>query len=486
MKQQISNNIFLLTDTAGDSLDVYVMEQIGADWWTGGGITKSAILNEVKGKTLKAINLYISSPGGDVDEALAIKDLLIATKAPITAEVSGLTASAATIIMMAAGTIKMSEDAAILIHNASTYAGGNKEELRKTADTLEMIDGLIANLYVKKSGKDKQLILDQMLKNEYMTPDQAIALGIVDEKVSKIPVSAKAKAAIRMAVQNKTLTLPTGYKLDEENQNPTDMAKINAKDIVLNYLKELKAQGFKLVGIEEEKPEVASKKIVDINALFIKNVEDAIAAEGEGTTEEETQVTNAADYSATVTEPVNTIELADGNVLDLPNGPYEVTADGASSLQTDLASALDGTAQSVTVTFDEAATALSISVTGSDVELATVNGSVKFTTSNADAAEEGADTPENLKKKLAAVQNKIEAEKKKKPAVSDEVKNLQEQLRIKNAELLNIKTSKSGGKVNGKTPKVVDQGEGAEDGIAPGEVGLLNAFQSHTVKKSKG
>ncbi len=162
----ISNNIALTNSADGDILDVYVMEQIGSDWWNGSGITKQNILNEVKGRRLKSINLSISSPGDDVDEALAIKDMLIGTGAPITAEVSGLTASAATIIMMAAGKIKMSSDAFMLIHNTSTIADGNKDDFRKTANELEKFDSVVMYIdTIERPGDFKAVVIDTLLNN---------------------------------------------------------------------------------------------------------------------------------------------------------------------------------------------------------------------------------------------------------------------------------------------------------------------------------
>lgn len=454
------------------------MEQIGADWWTGGGLTKQSILNEIKGKTIKAINLYISSPGGDVDEALAIKDLLIGTKATITAEISGLTASAATIIMLAAGTIKMSEDSMLLIHNASTWSGGNKEDLRKTADTLEKIDNLIADMYTKKSGKPKDEFVAQMTKNQWMTPDEAIAMGIVNEKISKVPVSAKAKIAIKNAVDKKFITLPENYKLEDSKHE--DMAeKKSAQNIILDFLKGIKDAGMKIISDEAKTdPKAATKKITDLTDAAVKAIEN-FKPENEETTE----VTNAADYSATVTDPVDSIELVDGSAIDLPNAPYEVTADGATALQTDITAATTGTAKSVTVAFSEADTNLTITVKGSDVEFDTVNGSVKFTVTQ-NAAE--GDTPENLKKKIAALDKKIADEKKKPDAESEEVKNLKAQLLAKNKELLKIKTSKSGGNNGGDDLKNLLDGKDKPDGVAPGEAAMLNMFDKRYGKNKKG
>lgn len=468
-RHKISNNIILNADTTGESLDVYVMDIIGEDWWTGGGVTKASVLNELKGRKIKDITLHISSPGGDVDHALAIKDMLLDTNATITAELTGLPASAATIVMAAASKIKMSSDALGLIHLASTGTYGNRNDHQKSIQTLEMVDNIIANLFAKKSGKDASVFLAEMAKDEWKTPQQLKDLGIVDEIIEKQPITNAMRAIYRNAVDKKQITLPDNYKL--EDSNTIDMTdKKKGADLVLSYLKELKNQGFKLVGIDDEKPEVTTRKIQDLNASFIKNVEEAITAENTG---EDTQVTNAIDYSATVTEDVNSIEMGDDTTLELLNAPYAVTADGATALEADITSATSGTATGVKVTFNEADTSLTIEITGSDVEFKTVNGSTEFTATQQNSSQ--SDTADNLKKQIANVNKRIAAEKKQKQTESDEVKKLKAELAAKNQELLNIKTGKSGGNSKGSDPaKVLDKKDKPD--VSPGEQALLNTF----------
>jgi ATP-dependent Clp protease, protease subunit len=440
MKGKISNNIFINSAPEGDSLEVYVMEEIGDNWWTGGGVTKQSILNEIKGKKIKDIVLNISSPGGNVDDALAIKDMLIATGAPITAKVSGLTASAATIIMMCAGTIEMSDDSMILIHCASTWGGGNKGDLRKTADTLEMIDNVIAGLYAKKSGKDVAVCVAEMEKDQWMTAAQAKDFGIVDNVTASTPISNSMKLVIKNAVATKLITLPDGYKIDEENQiQNNDMTEKAATSMFNKFLNLLENAGIKLA---------SDKKDVDANKVVKDITKDFKAAAEKILAEENPQpIVNAADYSATVTEAVNSIELDDDTALSLPNTPYEVSQEGATALATDLAAAI--TAESVSVTFDEAEASLSISVTASEQVLKTVNGTTDFTTGS--SKEEEGEQTSNLEKLQKEVANlKKQKENKLKNSDADKIKALEKQRDELKAELKNLAGGKSGGSQKGE------------------------------------
>lgn len=421
----ISNNIALTKAPEGEILDVYVMEQIGADWWNGNGITKQNILNEIKSRAVKSINLSISSPGGDVDEALAIKDMLLGTGAPITAEVSGLTASAATIIMMAAGKIKMSSDAFLLIHNTSTTAEGNKDDFRKTANELEKFDQALANLYHKKTGKGLHDIRSRMNADSWMNAEEALAFGIVDEIIERKPVAAKTMDAIRNMVNNSLLQLPQGYLL--QPAAPTS-------NVLLDFLYALREEGLQITGSKSFSNNEIENKVKDLTNRFIR-------AAQQDPQPDTTQPAGTADYSVTLTDAVESIELADGTAVELPNAPYEPDKEGASALQEDLAAAI--TADSVIVTFSDADLSLTIEVSGSRDELATVNGTDAFKQSGGD---KGA-TPaaKNLRREIETLK------RKKAAALNDtaEVRKLRAEKHALENELKQIKLGKSGGRTAG-------------------------------------
>lgn len=437
MKSKISNNIYSNTTSTGEALDIYVMEQIGEDWWTGEGVTKQSILNEIKGRKIANISLHISSPGGDVDHALAIKDMLLDTGAHIEAHLTGLPASAATIVMACAHKITMSADSLGLIHLAATGTYGNKAAHEKAIATLDKVDNVIAGLFAKKSGKDASLFISEMQKDEWKTPQELKDLGIVDEIVDKTPITNSMRHVYENAIKNNGFKVPKGFTFDNKPQNNNDMTDKTATTMFDKFLNILEKAG---LGIS------ASKKDVKVTPQLTKNlVKDFKASVETLLNEEAATVTNAADYSATVSEAVNSIELEDGTTLDLPNTPYEVSADGATALQTDIEAAV--TATGVTVSFDEAEASLTIAVSGTEQVLATVNGSVAFET-EADGGDGGEQTTnslkkeiENLKKQKAATQN---------TATNKEVENLQKERDKLRAELKNLKGGKSGGATGGK------------------------------------
>jgi ATP-dependent Clp protease, protease subunit len=159
------------------------------DWTTGqfNGATKEAIkaeLREIADIKADKIIININSYGGDVNHGLSIHDLLAQSKAKKEVRINGMTASAATIIAMAGDEISMSENALFLAHRSSTFAMGNVNDIEMVKQDLEKIDGLMVNIYKKKTGKTDSEILSMMDENsgrgKWLDADEAKEFGFID------------------------------------------------------------------------------------------------------------------------------------------------------------------------------------------------------------------------------------------------------------------------------------------------------------------
>ena len=87
--------------------------------------------------------------GGDVFAGNAIYNMLKRHKAHKTVYVDGLAASIASVIVMAGDEIIMPANSYLMIHKAWTYAMGNANDLRETADRLENIEQTIVDTYME-------------------------------------------------------------------------------------------------------------------------------------------------------------------------------------------------------------------------------------------------------------------------------------------------------------------------------------------------
>lgn len=128
------------------------------------------------------ITLEVNSNGGLVTVGSEIYTALKEYKGHVTVEVTGMAASAASVAIMGADTVKMSPTAQIMIHKALlTRASGNSDDLEKAVNALKSSDQSIINAYVSKTGLSEDEIFE-MMKNETFMPAQvAVEKGFADE-----------------------------------------------------------------------------------------------------------------------------------------------------------------------------------------------------------------------------------------------------------------------------------------------------------------
>ena len=144
-------------------------------------------INDAKGKE---INLVISSGGGSVTEGMGIADLIANYPNETTATGIGLVASIATVVLLSADKVKMTENAFLMIHRPWSYTMGNADELEATAELLDKMEAKLLDIYTasvyKRKGKQKDLdnkITEMMAAETWMTAQEALEFGFIDEIV---------------------------------------------------------------------------------------------------------------------------------------------------------------------------------------------------------------------------------------------------------------------------------------------------------------
>lgn len=133
------------------SVEIVLYDEIGV--W---GTTASDFMEMLISANERPINLRISSPGGDVFEALAIYNNLKTYPADVSTQVDGLAASAASYIAMAGETRTIARNAMVMIHDAIGFTVGNAEDHRKQIDLLEGASNTIADIYAQRAGGTKE------------------------------------------------------------------------------------------------------------------------------------------------------------------------------------------------------------------------------------------------------------------------------------------------------------------------------------------
>lgn len=205
------------------SADISIHDEIGL--W---GVSASQFMRDLRGMgELDEINLSIHSPGGDVLDGWAIYNSLKNNKARVTARVEGLAASMASVILMAADTVEIPENAYIMIHNPWGFAVGDAEEMRDTADLLDKLGNGLVNAYASRTGNDEDEIREMMSAETWMDGKEAVERGFADKLIGAVALSARAFDSRKFKMTPKSLqanseTAPEVAPVDETANAPVE------------------------------------------------------------------------------------------------------------------------------------------------------------------------------------------------------------------------------------------------------------------------
>lgn len=123
----------------------------------------------------------INSGGGSVFAGSEIYTALKSYEGNVTIKIVGIAASAASVIAMAGDKVQISPTAQMMIHNVSTIAKGDHNDMTHTAEILKTANETIANAYRIKSGMDQEDILLMMEYETWLSPAKAKEYGLIDE-----------------------------------------------------------------------------------------------------------------------------------------------------------------------------------------------------------------------------------------------------------------------------------------------------------------
>ena len=131
-----------------------------------------AQLDTCKGKKL---TVYINSYGGSVAAGLAMANMISRHDKPTTAIVEGVCCSIATQIFFSAKHCKMPANTFLMIHKPICAAEGTADDMRKAADTLDVIQSGLEAAYLNKAveGVTEKQIHEMTNKETWLTGTEA-------------------------------------------------------------------------------------------------------------------------------------------------------------------------------------------------------------------------------------------------------------------------------------------------------------------------
>ena len=158
-----------------------------------GGPIDDAVANTVVAQLLflesedpdKDIHLYINSPGGVVTAGLAIYDTMQYIKPDVSTICIGQAASMGALLLTAGAKGKRYAlpNARIMIHQPLGGAQGQSTDIQIQAREIQRIREVINDILVESTGKDRETVVQDTERDNFMTAEEAKAYGLVDEVI---------------------------------------------------------------------------------------------------------------------------------------------------------------------------------------------------------------------------------------------------------------------------------------------------------------
>lgn len=138
----------------------------------------------------KDIAMYINSPGGIVTSGLAMYDTMEYIRPDVSTVCIGQAASMGSLLLTAGANGKRFSlpNSKVMIHQPSGGYQGQATDIEIHAKEILATRARLNQVYVKHTGQEIDKIEAAMDRDNFMTPDEALAFGLIDEVVEKRPV----------------------------------------------------------------------------------------------------------------------------------------------------------------------------------------------------------------------------------------------------------------------------------------------------------
>jgi ATP-dependent Clp protease protease subunit len=138
----------------------------------------------------KDISFYINSPGGVVSAGLAVYDTMQYIRSPVSTVCIGQAASMGSLLLAAGAKGKRYAlpNARIMVHQPSGGAQGQATDIEIQAREILTLRKRLNEIYVHHTGQSIDAIERKLERDSYLSADEALDFGLVDEVVASRPV----------------------------------------------------------------------------------------------------------------------------------------------------------------------------------------------------------------------------------------------------------------------------------------------------------
>jgi len=148
-------------------------------------IMKMLYLDNLKRDT--EISLYVNSPGGSVDDTMAVYDTIRFVSSPIATYCIGRAQSGAAVILAAGtkGKRYALPHAKVMLHQPWGGVSGQASDIKIQAEEILKAKTMINEILSKHTGQSIEKIASETERDRYMTAEEAREYGLIDEVLKK-------------------------------------------------------------------------------------------------------------------------------------------------------------------------------------------------------------------------------------------------------------------------------------------------------------
>ena len=138
----------------------------------------------------KDIAFYINSPGGIVTAGLAIYDTMRYIRPDVSTVCIGQAASMGSLLLCsgAKGKRYSLPNARIMMHQPSGGAQGQATDIEIQAREILSLRQRLNQIYMDNTGQKQSVIEEAVERDRFMSPEEALDFGILDEVVASRPI----------------------------------------------------------------------------------------------------------------------------------------------------------------------------------------------------------------------------------------------------------------------------------------------------------
>ena len=142
----------------------------------------------------KDISVYINSPGGSAYAGLAIYDTMRFIQAEVQTICFGIAMSAGSLLLTggAEGKRMALPNSRILIHQPTGGFEGQSADIEIHAREILKLRERLESIYVQHTGQDSKLVHEDMERDHFFDPEEAVEYGLIDRVIESHELQRKA------------------------------------------------------------------------------------------------------------------------------------------------------------------------------------------------------------------------------------------------------------------------------------------------------